>query len=108
MKASDLLVIKPPQPGGVFIAPQSLVAFVVSTSIVCTVARAARTLVGIDGESSIATLVAAAVMSAVLFGVTVNDPAARPTRAAAWVGAVAAAGLNGLMLYVAAIGIDKF
>lgn len=108
IRVSDLVVIRPPQHGGVFIAPQSLVAFVVPTSIVCTAARAARTLARVDTDSTAFAFLAAALVSACLFGITVSDKAARPRGGAAWVAAVAAAVFNGLLLYAAAVGIDKF
>jgi hypothetical protein len=106
MALRDLFVLRAGT--GVFTAPQTLAAFVLGTCIVVTLSRAARTLAGVDSESTLVTLAAAALVSAGILAVTFSDHDARPATRARWVSSLLVATLNCLLLYVAAIGIEKF
>ncbi len=93
---------------GVFTSAQSLVAFPLSTSIVATVTRAGRTIARAEFDSVAIPLVAALIVGGALFALTVSDPRARPRTSAGWLAMSATAFINGLLLFVAALGIEKF
>jgi hypothetical protein len=107
MTLRDLFVLRGARATGVFIAPQSL-AFALSTCIVVTATRAGRTLGCADPESTLVTLLAAVVVSAVIVAVTMSDRDVRPVTAGGWTAAALIAWVNVFILYVAALGIEKF
>lgn len=92
----------------VFSAPQSLVAFPIATSLVATVARAARTIGHAEADSPGVALCAAILAGAAIFGVTIMDADSRPRTIAGWAVAACVAAVNTLLLFVAALGIEKF
>lgn len=91
-----------------FTAPQSVVAFPIATSIVVTSSRAARTIAGIESSPVVVSLVTAGIVGAILFAITVMDRRARPRDAAGWSAAIVVATLNALLIFAAAVGIEKF
>ena len=93
---------------GIFTSTQSIVAFPVSVSIVVTIARASHTIGRTPFDATGAPLAAAFVVGALLVGLTMMDPRARPRGAWAWTAAVAIAIVNSLVLFAAALGIEKF
>jgi hypothetical protein len=97
-----------PKNADVFTAPESLLVFPLGTSVVATAARAARTIGGADSESSVVPLIAALLVGAVILGLTVLDDAARPRTPKAWVVSICVATVNSLVLFTAALGIEKF
>jgi hypothetical protein len=97
-----------PAGAGVFTAPQSLVAFPLAISIVATIARAGHTIGRTDFDSVGVPLAAAFAVGAGLAAVTVADPRARPRGTRAWVVAIVSAIVNSLVLFAAALGIEKF
>jgi len=110
---SDLLIVGPPdlvdgQNAGVFTAPQSIVVFPVATSIVVTSSRAARTIAGLESSPVMVSLVSAGIVGAILFTLTVMDSRARPRDAVGWGIAIVVALLNALLIFAAAVGIEKF
>jgi hypothetical protein len=106
MGLRDLFVLRAGT--GVFTAPQTLASFVLGTCIVVTISRAARTLAHVDSESTLVTLAAAVVVSAGILAVTFSDRDARPATSARWISSLLVATVNCLLLYAAAIGIEKF
>jgi hypothetical protein len=111
MTLADLFVIHPSSERrgvGVFITPQSVVAFPVATSVVVTAARAARTIGRMDIDSIVVPLVASFICGAAMFLITVREPRARPRGSMDWCRAIVIAASNSLMLFAAALGIDKF
>ena len=93
---------------GVFTAPQSLVAFPLAVSIVATIARAGHTIGRTEFDSIGVPLTAALTVGAGLAVVSMADPRTRPRGARAWFVAIAAALVNSLVLFAAALGIEKF
>lgn len=112
MTLPDLFVVRDPQSAtggaGVFTAPQSLSAFPVATSVVASVSRAVRTTGITDADSTVVALAVSIVVSIAIFAVTVSDAAARPRNGADWALSAMVAASNCLLLYVAALGIEKF
>jgi hypothetical protein len=108
MRVRDLVILPTGSRTGIFTAPQSLVAFALGTSIVTTMSRAARTLGRVDAESTLVAFVTACALGAAIVAATVSDTEARPKSAAAWALSLLIAILNTLILYAAAIGIEKF
>jgi hypothetical protein len=92
----------------VFTAPESLLAFPVATSVVATVARAARTIGGVESDSIAAPMIAAVLVGAVIFGLTLCHHAARPRTPRDWAISAFVAAANSLVLFAAALGIEKF
>lgn len=107
MTFRDLFVVRSGRALGVFIAPQSL-AFALSTCVVVTATRASRTLGHADPESTLVTLLASAALSVAILAVTVTDRDARPSSAREWAWALLVTCVNAIVLYVAALGIEKF
>ena len=116
MALSELLVVSPvrqegapplPHTVGVFTAPQTLLAFPVATSLVTTLARAARTIAGVDLNSPLMPLAAALTIGAAMFAITMSQPAARPRTLGGWLIAAVVTFLNCLVLFAAALGIEK-
>ena len=121
MKLADLVVVTPDcgdrdtaparsdvMSTGIFTATQSVVAFPVSVSIVATIARASHTIGRTAFDSIAVPLVASLVVGALLVGVTMSDPRARPRDARGWGITVVVAIVNSLVLFAAALGIEKF
>lgn len=101
----DLLVVR--RPSCVFAAPQSLV-FAIATSLVTTLARGARTIAGVEAGSVLPPLIAAMIVGASIVAVAVVEPACRPKSTGDWLTTIGVAAVNSLMLFVAALGIEKF
>ena len=93
---------------GVFTSWQSLVAFPLATCVVVTTARAGRTIGRTDFDSIAMPLTAALVVGGVMFVLTAVDPRARPRSLRGWVASFGVAIVNSLLLFVAALGIEKF
>jgi hypothetical protein len=93
---------------GVFTSPQSLVAFPVAVSIVVTISRASRTIGRTDFDSIAVPLTAALAVGAGIGAITLSDRRARPRTLGGWILALATALTNSLVLFAAALGIDKF
>ena len=112
MTLADLFVIRSrssvPPDTGIFTAPQSLAAFPLATSVVATIARAARTIGRTEFDSILVPLIAAFGLGCAMFVVTIHDRRSRPRGLQAWLTAIAVAFLNCLLLFVAALGIEKF
>jgi hypothetical protein len=115
MRLVDLLLIRKsdslhPQTRSVsvFTAPESLVAFPIATSIVVTIARAARTIAGMDSESVAAPLAGAFVLGSVITIISIIDTRSRPQTLREWLTALFVAATNSLVLFAAALGVEKF
>ena len=122
MRLADLVVVAPecddhdtprvpdgrPSAAGIFTARQSIVAFPMSISVVATIARAGHTIGRTAFDSIAVPLVAAFVVGALLAAVTLSDPRVRPRDPAGWGVALLVAIVNSLVLFVAALGIEKF
>jgi hypothetical protein len=93
---------------GAFTAGQSVVVFPLAISIVVTVTRASRTVVGTAFDSVFIPLAASIIVGCTLFVITVRDRRARPRTAAQWIRTATVAFLNSLVLFAAALGIEKF
>jgi hypothetical protein len=107
LRLIDLLVVRRARVS-VFSAPQSLVAFPIATSLIATVTRAARTIGRMESDSPWVPLFAALLAGVVIFGLTMTDADSRPKTAAGWAIAACTAAINSLLLFVAALGIEKF
>lgn len=121
MPFTDLLVIDCPQTGaspnarmtcapvaGVFTSWQSLVAFPVATCVVATTTRAGRTIGRTDFDSIAMPLTAALVVGGAMLVATLMDQRTRPRHLRGWITSCAAALVNSLLLFAAALGIEKF
>lgn len=122
MRLADLVVValecddREPHPApdartsaaGIFTAKQSIVVFPMSISVVATIARAGHTIGRTAFDSIAVPLVAAFVVGALLVVLTLSDPRARPRGLAGWGVTVLVAIVNSLVLFVAALGIEKF
>jgi hypothetical protein len=93
---------------GVFTSTQSIVAFPVSVSVVATIARASHTIGRTAFDAFAVPLAAAFIVGALLVGLTMTDSRARPQGLSGWAVAVAIAIVNSLVLFAAALGIEKF
>jgi hypothetical protein len=93
---------------GVFTAPQSLVAFPLAISIVVTISRASRTIGRTDFDAIAVPLTAALAVGAGIGALTLSDPRARPRTLAGWSIALLTVLTNSLVLFAAALGIEKF
>jgi hypothetical protein len=91
----------------VFTAPQSLV-FLLGTSIVTTTARGARTIAGAEPASVLPLLAAALVVGAIIAVLSLFDAECRPRTRGEWATLVTVAAVNSLVLFVAALGVEKF
>lgn len=96
------------KPACVFTVRESLLVFPVATSVVATAARAARTIGGMDSESIVAPLAAALVVGAGIFAASALSEGCRPKSLREWSIAASIAALNSLLLFAAALGIEKF
>ena len=108
MAWKEMFVVRPMETTGVFIAPQSITSFVLSTCIVVTISRAARTLAGFDSETTLVTFLVACAVGSLIVVVTLSATDTRPATVAHWARTITVAGLNCLLLYAAAVGIEKF
>jgi hypothetical protein len=113
MSFTELLIIRHQEDGrqvgvGVFTSPQSLVAFPLATCIVATLARAGRTIGHAEFDSIAMPLVGACAVGGAMFVLTVADPRSRPGSATQWLAAALTAAVNCLLLFSAALGIEKF
>lgn len=108
MLLRDLFIVRRAVSTAVFTAPQTLPTFVLSTCVVVTLSRAARTLGHVDSESTAVTLAAAVLVAAGILALTFSDPDARPSTLGRWTISLLVATVNSLILYVAALGIEKF
>jgi hypothetical protein len=93
---------------GVFTSMQSLVAFPLAVSVVATIARASHTIGRTPFDAITVPLAAALTVGALLTAPTMTDARTRPRGLRAWVVAVAIALVNSLVLFAAALGIEKF
>ena len=122
MRLADLVIVSPdptnrdtPRAGspscpvaGVFTSTQSIVAFPVSVSVVATIARASHTIGRTAFDAIAVPLAAAFIVGALLVGLTMTDPRVRPRSLRGWAVAVVVAIVNSLVLFAAALGIEKF
>lgn len=97
-----------PRAVGVFTSAQSLVAFPLATSIVATVARASRTIGHTEFDSITVPLAGAFIVGGTLFLLTAGDPRSRPRTWRGWIAMAGTAVVNSLVLFVAALGVEKF
>lgn len=93
---------------GIFTTPQSLLVFPLSTSIVATVARASRTIFRTEFDSIVVPLTTSIVIGVALFLVTALEERSRPKTWSGWLTMAATTAVNSLLLFVAALGIEKF
>ena len=122
MRLADLVIL-PPDPkdrdtapagsppcpaAGVFTSMQSIVAFPVSVSVVATIARGSHTIGRTAFDAIAVPLAAAFIVGALLVSLTMTDSRARPRGLRGWAVAVAIAIVNSLVLFAAALGIEKF
>jgi hypothetical protein len=107
-RAAEVSITATPAAIGVFTSWQSLVAFPLATCVVATAARAGRTIGRTDFDSIAMPLTAALVVGAAIFVLTVMDTRARPQTLGGWLASFAVAFVNSLLLFVAALGIEKF
>ena len=90
MTLADLFVIRSrssvPPDTGIFTAPQSLAAFPLATSVVATIARAARTIGRTEFDSILVPLIAAFGLGCAMFVVTIHDRSAsiQSTKKKSW------------------------
>jgi len=89
-------------------SPHASLILVLATCVVTAVARAARTIGQADLNSVWPVAIAAMVVGSVLFGFAVLDQGRRPRSVIEWLVAAFAAAGNSLVLFSAALGIDKF
>lgn len=92
----------------VFASPQALAAFPVGTSLVVSITRAVRTIVRTETDSPLVPLAAAAFVGLAIFGLSMTVAGARPRTVAGWAIAAGIAALDSLVLFAAALGIEKF
>ena len=102
---SDLLVARTRR--SLFTAPQSLI-FLVATSFVTTFARGARTIVGVEPGAAWPVLLASVLVSLVIVTLSMAIPECRPKHRGELVAVVAVTLANSLLVFVAALGIEKF
>jgi hypothetical protein len=110
MRIADLVVVRQrdTQDIGVFTSPQALVVFPIATSLIATLARGARTIGHMESDSTLVPLLTACAFGALIFITTVSDTRARPRRISGWLLALVIAAVNSLLLFVSALGIEKF
>lgn len=92
----------------VITSPHASLVLVLATCVVTAAARAARTIGQADLNSVWPVAIAAMVVGSVLFGFSVLDERHRPQSVSGWLVAGSAAAGNSLVLFSAALGIDKF
>jgi hypothetical protein len=92
----------------VFATPKSLAAFPVATSLVATISRAARTICHADPDSVIVPLLSALAIGLAILIISVRDERARPRTRSDWLTVSSVAVINALVLFAAALGIEKF
>lgn len=111
-RLTDLFVFEAaaegPRAFALFTMPQSLATYAVAICVVATVTRAVRTILRPDAESLAVPLAASIVVGALISAAVASDPRTRPRGVLEWTMAAAVAAVNSLVLFVAAIGIDKF
>jgi hypothetical protein len=92
----------------VFTTPQSVTTFSVAICIVATISRASRTILHLESESILVPLVTSfAIGSGILCAIAI-DGESRPRGLLDWMSAIVVAAVNSLVLFAAALGIDKF
>jgi hypothetical protein len=92
----------------VFTSTQSVVAFPLAVSVVATISRASHTIGRTAFDSVAVPLAAAFIVGGLVVALTMMDPLARPSGVRGWAQAISVAFLNSLVLFAAALGIEKF
>jgi hypothetical protein len=108
MRLVDLFVTHPGRSTATFTAPQSLATFPLSICVVATLTRAARTILRTESDAVGIPLATAFLVGAAIVGIVVSDARSRPRTAREWLVTTAVAFVNSLVVFVAALGIDKF
>jgi|SRR5579883_949042 len=92
---------------GIFTVPQSVLAFPIATCVVVTIVRSIRTMARVESGSVVIPLAAALAVGCLIFGAIVSSPQSRPRSTEAWVTEGLVALTNSLVLFAAAVGIEK-
>jgi hypothetical protein len=108
MRLVELFVVRGKNAISVFTAPQSLVAYPLSVCIVATLTRAARTILRSDVADATPPFLAALVVGGAIVAIVASDRLTRPRHRRDWVGMIVVGIVNSLVLFVAALGIEKF
>lgn len=87
--------------------PQSLPTYAVAVCVVATISRATRAIFHVEGSSMTVPLAVSFLIGIAMLAIVVSDAQTRPRGLLDWLLTACVATVNSLVVFAAAIGIDK-